>query len=1012
MMRSMGWVVALCIATALPCALHAQERGSIGGRVVDRTTGQPITGAQVAVTGTALSTLTNQQGRYLLVNVPAGQHEVRVSVLGYSRGSQVVTVAAGQTATHDFQLAETAVELEAIHVTATGQEQRRREVGNSVSTISTEAVELAAVQNLTNLLQGRAAGVVIQPTSGSMGTGSRIRIRGNSSVSLSGTPLLVVDGIRVSNESESSALFTGGISTTRWDDINPEDIESIEILKGPAASALYGTAAANGVVQITTKRGIGGRTEVRTYAEMSSHTVPTASIPDNVRARGFRTDLGAVGDCSLVERAAGVCAAADSVYRYNPLLQAPGSPLGTGNQGKVGISLAGGTEDRAVTYFLGVERQEGTGVMRDNEQERTNLRANFAGNVTDRLRVGANTNFVTSHTELPQEGNTGSGAFLNAFFGADPSPANVQRGGGFRNPYTALNVGWWRNEEELRRFVGSINADWRPTHWLNLTAVSGVDQSNRFEQSTIPVPGLATGFFSEGLREQYRGQAREFTANLNAHVNRPLSSRVTSSSTLGVQYNETTNDWTYAAGSGLAPGTLTTGEALSVQEFFGETKLFGIYGWQQFAINDRLFLTAAVRGDQNSAFGENIGFVVYPALSASWVIREEPWFPEAEMLSSLRLRAAYGESGQRPDRLSAVRTYQTQAVTLGGAIGSGFIVSNAGNPDLTAEVSREFEFGLDMGLFQDRLGLELTRYDKRTRDALVARPLPPSVGGPTSQFYNLGAVTNTGWEGAVRLEALRARNVDARVGMTFSTNRNRLVAIGDTTIPPITIGTQRHVEGYALGGYWSVPYEWADLNNDRIIQFDEVWRPEDEDGNPIALAYYGSPLPTHELSFTMDVNVMRMFRVSGLLDYKGGHKLFNWTARLRCAEAAGSYCEARQIPENASLEDQARIIARRHPDIGSQAGYIEDADFWKLRELALTFTVPTEWVNRLRFTRALSISVAGRNLKTWTGYSGIDPESNIPGSVDTTDDPGRFYTVDMFTVPMPRTFVLRVDMGL
>jgi hypothetical protein len=595
---------------------------------------------------------------------------------------------------------------------------------------------------------------------------------------------------------------------------------------------------------------------------------------------------------------------------------------------------------------------------------------------------------------------------------ADPSPANVARGNGFRAPYSASTVGWWKNEEELRRFVGSVSADWRPTTWLHLNAVTGVDQTHRFEEGTIPVPGLATGFFAEGLREQFRTQNREFTTNLNANMNRALSRKVESVTALGVQYNQTSGDWTYAAGSGLAPGTLTSGEALSVQEFFGETKLFGVYGSQQIGLNDRLFLTAALRGDQNSAFGENIGFVMYPALSASWVLLEEPWFPKTNGLSTLRVRAALGESGQRPGRLSAVRTYNTQAVSLDGGITSGFIVSNAGNPDLTAEISRETELGLDLGFLNNRVAVELTRYDKTTHDALIARPLPPSVGGPTSQFFNLGKVNNNGWEGSLQVEALRTNPVNVRLGLKLATNHNKLIAVGDTTIPPIAIGLQRHVQGYPLGGYWAPKYTYADANNDGIIQFNEVQLAEHQDNEEQGLSFIGQPFPTKELSFTGDVTILRRLRLSGLLDFKGGHYQYSRSASQRCGEASGSYCEERQIPEKATLAEQARIIARRNPAVASSAGYIEKADFWKLREVSLTYTLPPDLVARTGVARSLSLSLAGRNLHTWTGYTGWDPETNIPGSVTTQDDPGRFFTVDLFAVPIPRVFVFRVDLGM
>ena len=635
-MTRFRFLMVVGVVLALVPAAAAGQRGAIGDRITDQATQQPLSNVLVSVASTNLSAVTNADGRYLIANVPAGEHEVRASLLGYGAGMQRVSVPAGVTVSQNFELRVTAVELEGIVVNAVGVEQRKREIGNSVTQINTEGIEMAPVQTLTNLLQGRAHAVVIQPTSGSTGTGSRVRIRGNSSVSLDATPLILIDGIRVSNSTEETGLFTGGTTTTRWDDINPEEVESIEILQGPAASALYGTAAANGVVQITTRRGRGGRTTFQAYAERTTLNVPNDLIPDNFRARGFRTDLNARGDCTLVERSRGTCTVIDSVYRYNPLLKAPGTPLRNGDTGKVGVNIAGGTADGAATYFISGETQGTSGVMRANELSRTSLRANVSGMVNERLQIGAHSNFVTSYIELPQEGNTGSGPWLNAFQGADPSPGNVARGQGFRNPYTALNVGWWRNEEELRRFIGSVSADWRPTNWLQLNGSAGVDQANRFEQSTIPVPGLATGFFTEGLREQYRTQNREITVNLNGNMTRGVSRRVESKTAAGVQYNESSSDYTYAAGSGLAPGTLTSAEALSVDEAYGETKLFGVYGSQQFGINDRLFLTAAIRGDQNSAFGENIGFVVYPAFSGSCVVREEPWFPQIAALSSLR----------------------------------------------------------------------------------------------------------------------------------------------------------------------------------------------------------------------------------------------------------------------------------------------------------------------------------------------------------------------------------------
>lgn len=1002
-------MAALAVGLALPGGLAAQS-GTVQGSVVDATTLQPLIGAQVQIGGTNLGTLTNAQGRYQVLNVPAGNRSVRVSLIGYGFGSQPVMVVAEETATADFRLEQSAVEIEGLIVTATGQEQRLREIGNSVSTINTDDLELAPIQNLSEMLLARAPGVIVQPTSGSTGTGSRIRIRGASSVSLSGTPLLIVDGIRVNNEVEDTGLFTGGIETTRWDDLNPEDIESIEILKGPAASALYGTAAANGVIQITTKTGRGGRTQIRAYAEGSSMALPSGTIPDNFRAFGFRSDLGRVAECSLVELTQSTCTGVDTVYSYNPLVDAPGTPLRDGSQTRLGVNVSGGSSDGAVTFYFSGENQDATGVTRDNSLTRQSFRANASGAVNERIRISASTNFINSYTQLPQEGNTGSGAYLNALYGADPQPANIERGGGFRFPYTAENVGGWKNEEELRRFVGSTTVDWRPTSWIQVNGVVGIDQVNRYEQSTIARGGLATGFFEEGLREQYRTQARDFTSNLNTNFTYGVTEAIGANTSLGVQYNAEEDDFTYVAGSGLAPGTLTAGTPIGVDEDLGRTKLFGVLGSQQISLNDRLFLTLAVRGDQDSAFGENIGFVTYPALSGSWVVADEPWFRDNPVFSTFRLRAAYGESGQRPERLDAVRTYETKAVAIDGAVTSGFTVENAGNPDLRPEITREYELGADFGFLDDRIAVQVTRFDRVTDDALVARPLPPSVGGPETQFFNLGQVDSDGWEASLQLEPLRTERVAVDFGVNFAANDNRLIELGDSLIPPITFGLQRHTENYPLGGFWAEAYDYSDINGDGMIQFAEVTSRANQDDASTNSSYLGQPLPTRELSFNANVRFLDMFRLSGLLEHKGGHQQYNWGGRLRCADANGSYCETRQVPGTASLEEQARIIARRK--LGTSAGYIEDADFWKLREVALTISAPQDWLRQAGVGQDLSITLSGRNLATWTDYTGLDPEGNIPGSLTTDDDPGRYYQADLFTVPPTRQLILRVDVGL
>ncbi|HET6229287.1 MAG TPA: SusC/RagA family TonB-linked outer membrane protein [Longimicrobiaceae bacterium] len=1002
MRKTTGWLCALALALLAPVQLAAQAGGTVTGRVSDAASKQPLANVQVIVAGTALQGRTGPDGLYTIRGVPAGRAEVRVARLGYSGGSRAVAVAAGQTATANFELASSTIGLDVLVVQASGEAARRRELGNSVATVSTANVEMAAVQSFSQLVQGRAPGVVVLPSSGQLGAGARIRIRGNNSVSLANDPLLIIDGVRVDNESNSSGLFTGGQSTSRFEDINPEDIENVEVLKGPAAAALYGTAAANGVIQVTTKRGRAGHPTVRAHTEFGTQK-QTATIPANFRAIGHTTSGAKNRNCDFAARAAGTCVAVDSLYSFNPLRSSL-TPFQTGNVTNLGASVSGGSEN--ATYFVSGENEHGVGVQHPNHISRTNVRANLTGQVGSKLRLTANTGFVQSNIELPQADNSASGPVLNGLLG-DPSPGNIARGGGYRPPTTAFSLIAWENREQLNRFTGSANADFRPLGWLSVNGTVGVDVSNRFEGSFV-APGTV-GAFVDGFREQLRDNTNTFTSNLGATATKGLTGSLISTTSGGVQYTTSDYNFTYGEAEVIAPGTRNALVPGSVAEGVAPNKLFGAYATEQLALNDRLFVTAGLRGDQNSAFGQNIGFVTYPSLTASWVVNEEPFFPKIDAISNLRLRAAYGKSGLRPGRLSAVRTYATVNSALGTNVVPGFVVSNAGNPDLRPEVTREFEFGADLGFLNDRLTLEATHYDKRSHDALISRPLPPSVGGPGAQFFNLGSVQNIGTELALRAEAIKRDRVGVDFNVNYSTNSNKLLTFGDTSITPIIFGlganTQRHQVGFALGGYWQPAYTFGDANHDGLIQQSEVQLlPNDQQTDPVTgSTYFGSPFPKREASFSADVRLARFIRLSGLLDYKGGQKLLNFTAINRETSNTLGFSEVRQVPGAATLEQQAAIQARRF--FGTAAGYYEDATFWKLREVSVSLTSPQSLNRSLHLpAQGLSFTLAGRNLHTWTKYTGFDPEVNYGGQ-------SNFNTADDFTLPPTRAITARIDVN-
>jgi TonB-linked SusC/RagA family outer membrane protein len=996
-MAKFRWLFALALAIAtLPTTLLAQERGTITGRVTDEN-GQPLAGAQVAVQGTELRAVTNAQGQYRLVNVPAGSRTLRVGQIGREAAERTVTVAAGETATANFALPAAALALEGLVVSATGQVQRRREVGNAVSNVNIEDVELAAVDNVSQLINGRAAGVIVQQSGGTTGTGARIRIRGSNSISLSNEPLLIIDGVRVDNNPTSNSVAIGGQTPSRLNDINSEDIESIEILKGPAASALYGTAAANGVIQITTKRGRSGQTRFRAYTEQGTQENRT-DFPANFGRLGVRPNGSRTFRCSLDLISRGLCRPeSDELLVFNPLEEA--SPFRDGYRQKYGVNLSGGGEQ--VTYYVSGDFEDEEGIYENNELQRANLRANFRANVTPQFNVSVSTGYVASDLLLPQNDNNLLGVVSGALLGF---PFRTPDSFGFVRANTAgyVLVGPdLLNElvarQDIRRLTGSGTVNWLPAPWLNFVATAGLDEVNRFDTETLG-GGVFPAIFSldEGFRTGNRVQIGNYTGTVTGTATFDLTPSIVSSTSVGGQYLGERFEGVFASGARLLAGTRSLSglsARFSINEVNTDVRTVGGFAQQQFSWEDRRFLTLALRGDDNSAFGADFGFVLYPSVSASWVITEEGFFPQTGFLGSLRLRAAYGESGLRPTFRQADTFFDPVTASVSDQDVPAFQVGGTGNLDLEPERSREIELGFDAGLFGDRANLEFTFYNKRSEDALVQRRLAPSVGLSQSQFVNLGEVRNTGAEVALRALVIDRPNFAWNVNVTASTNENELEDLGEG-VEPIIFGlggsSQRHQEGFPLGGYWGRRIErFNDDNGNGIIERGEVeLSAEDE--------FIDSPIPTRQASFSTDLTLFRFAKLSGLLDYKGGYSLNNSTNFFRCASSFANCREA--FDATAPLEDQARYIAGLQ---GARGQYVEDASFARLRELALTLNAPTGLARRFQ-AEGLSLTLAGRNLALWTDYTGLDPELNFAGQAN-------FSTAEFLTQPPLRQFTARVE---
>jgi TonB-linked SusC/RagA family outer membrane protein len=1046
---------ALCALGMLPAIAAAQNApggqagtGIITGRVTDAGNRAPLPGVTVLVIGTQRGTLTTADGTFRIVGVPAGAAQVRAQRIGFAAVVRPVTVTAGGTATVEFALAAAAVQLDAVVTSATGETQRARETGNAVSTIDSSRLNTAVNANFAQTLAAKAPGVNISQGSGTTGSGSRIRIRGSNSVNLSNEPLLIIDGVRINNNPQSStgaAIGVGGQTISRVNDINPEDIENIEVIKGPAAAALYGTAASNGVIQVTTKRGRPGTARWNTFAEYGVLNDPY-EYPSNFANVGtFANTPTATNPATTVQKAGctielqvrpltqGGCTNGQ-VLSFNPLETY--KPYENGFRNQYGLSVSGGRE--GATYYVGGDFEREQGLVDPNNLKRANFRVNLDAAVNDKVTLALRTGYLSSRQGLPQNENNGFGYLSAGLLGkaGDCSPS-----GAASSPFICgtgatadtISYGYFSTlprtffainaRQNIEKFTGGLTANYQPLTWLRGTFTGGLDAIARLDRGLLPSNVITTQGQAnlQGFATDLRAQEFTYTGTGSLIATYPIREGLEATSSLGGQYIRESLFTTFATGANLLAGSRSLRGASAQKDVDNrneEIVTIGGFGEQRFAYRDRLFLSAALRADDNSAFGQGADLVYYPSTSLSYVISEEPFFPKIESLGQLRLRTAYGKSGQRPGFRQAETFFSPVAVaTAPGSEQPAAIIGGTGNPTLRPEISREYEFGFDAGFFGERLGINFTTYNKRTNEALVSVPLAPSLALTASQFRNLGATSNRGAELGINATAFDTRPAKLDLTVSYSTNRNRLEDIGVNALgeplPAIVFNnaTQRHQEGYALGGYWGRTIKsFEDKDANGIISRTGCRAygaqgvaptTQDEPTCEIVLSdtaeYLGSPLPTRELSVNPALTLFKNVRLQALVDYRGGYRLWNQSREFRCF----NFQQCQDIVDPTTpVGDQAKVIARA---LNSSAGYIEDASFTRLREVSVTFTAPEQFARRLR-TAGLSLTVGGQNLATWSDYTGFDPEVQAGASAVNT-----FTSVDFFSQAPVRRFNTRLN---
>lgn len=988
-----AWLLALVAALgmATPPTLPAQGAGgTITGRVTDAATGQPIQQARVLVSGTQNGTLTAENGRYSLRVTETGAVTLEVSRIGFEAKKVTVTVGSAPVV-QDVALTQAAFSLAAVVTTVTGQ-QRKVELANATTQIAVaEKVAELPVSNMGQLLSGRAAGVQVT-SGGATGSGSRIRIRGQASLSLSNDPVVIIDGVRMTSNTGSSSIGVGGSTPSRLDDLNPEEIENIEVIKGPSAATLYGTEAANGVINITTKRGRAGKTRWNVYTENGRITDPN-TYPLMYYGWGTQLSGATAGTrvrCPAISIAASLCRA-DSLRVGNAFLIDSLSPVDQGARQQYGMQVSGGTD--RVQYFVSGETEVETGIykmpdieinrlktergvssipssqVRPNALDRNSLRANITAQLSPKATLQVSSGFINSRQRLPQNEDNGNGLMVGMLGGEWREDLRDGRGVpllGWR-AFPMGDILSRTTSQSINRFINSVQVQYNPISWLTTRAVVGSDFTARSDVGINLFDQGPLGVNRVGQVSANRAEINQQTVDLGGTANKQVFSWLNSKTSVGMQYIRNAFAQSEGTGQGLPPGATTTSAAglRNASQSFDERRTLGYYVEQVFNVNEKLFITAGLRRDAASAFGRDFRAVNYPKVGASWVISDQGFFPAYSWLNTLRLRATYGATGQIPGATDALRFFSPFATTISGQTDQpGVTLGALGNPSLRPEYSDETEAGFDLTMFDGKSNFEFTYYDRNTTDALIERRVAPSIAGVTARFDNIGKTRNTGFEIVFNQKVITTDKIGLDFVLTGSTLRNELITLGEgvSPIPTGNRNTQLNTPGFPLFGLWGRPYTFNDANGDGILVASEMTYG--------ANTFIGPTLPTRELAFTPTLELFgRKLRISGQMDSRWGMKKLNNTKRHHCQ--AGFSCQG--LYAGAPLEEQAKAVAAAASVF---TGFYEDGSFTRFRELSLSYQMPNAWAKALKAER-WNVVLTGRNLGVWTPFTGVDPETTV-----------------------------------
>jgi TonB-linked SusC/RagA family outer membrane protein len=999
------WIAAAALVVAIPSLSGAQATRRVTGTVTVQGGTEPVPGATVQVVGTALGGTTDESGHFS-ITIPSGNQQLRVRRIGYQ--AKVVPIASDASSVV-VGLTRDVLQLEAQVITGQATTVSKANAANAVTVVNTEQLNRVPQQTVENALQGKVPGAIITQNSGAPGGGIQVQIRGTNTINGAYQPLYVVDGVPVNNDAYGIGLnaLTGagagngaagmspvgsGITSSqdqqvnRLADLNPEEIESIEILKGPSAGAIYGSRGANGVVVITTKRGTTGKPTFNMIQRFG-----TQSIAHEMDLRCFsQAEAAAYVDANPPSGfKKGQSAEYFKQYPYagctNPQDQLYGNH---GLDYETTASLRGGFTN--TTYYGSATVKHDAGLGPTDRYDKQSMRLNLNQTLSSKFNVAASSEIIHSLTQRGISGNDNTTINPINVLSATPTFFDFSQRGAdgqyVKNPWVGSNANILQDAEEIQtpenvyRLIGSANANWNvfstERQELRLQLLGGVDSYSDHAMVYSP-PGTwieQSQSISSYTGSVVNGNTNVFNANLNLSAAHKLTtSHFTATTSAGLRQERAQSDAVSDLGQGIFPGIKNFASAQHVVFSEGTylDKTFSYYGQEELlALDERLLLTAAVNAERSSDNGDPHKFYSYPKFSVSYRL---PWLPPATQ--NIKLRLAYGKAGNRVP----VNYKYTYLTTIGEGTNGLIPSSTIGLPTVFPENTTEVEGGLDASLFNGRVGLEYTRWQKTTTDLVLSSGLAPSTGFST-QIINGGKLGRVGTEVALNLIPVQSSAFTWTSNTTYSRDRGAILKL---PVAPFSTGS-------SFGERFSSSKIQQGYSPTQVV----TYYGRDANKKPIEI-HPGDQTPDFTMGFTNSFD-MGPLRLSSLIDWRKGGYVVDLT---------GLYFDGNMADGLGNLADSALTDYRLTEYSKYHPAYLEHASFAKLRELTLSYLLPQSFTHALIGPRSseLRLELSGRNLKTWTNYKGYDPEVSNFGNAAI----GRF--IDVTPYPPSRQFYFSIN---